>query len=65
MILLLAGLLCSPTLAGTAVNLKVKLDPSVIHIGAFYNGERVSVSGAIPDKSEVVIRVKGKRQDLE
>jgi len=65
MILLFAGLLCSPTLAGTAVNFKAKLDPSVIHIGAFYNGERVSVTGEVPGKSELVIRVKGKRQDLE
>lgn len=65
MLLLLAGLLCSPPLAGTAVTLKVKLDPAVIHIGAFYNGERVSVKGEVPGKSEVVIRVTGKRQDLE
>jgi len=64
-ILLLVGLLCSPPLAGAAVTFKVKLDPSVIHIGAFYNGERVSVTGEVPGKSEVVIRVKGKRQDLE
>ena len=65
MILLLAGLLCSPPLAGTAVTFKVKLDPAVIHIGAFYNGGRVSVTGEVPGKSEVVIRVKGKLQDLE
>jgi len=65
MILLLAGLLCSPPLAATAVTFKVKLDPAVIHIGAFYNGERVSVTGEVPGKSEVVIRVTGKRQDLE
>lgn len=64
-ILLLAALLCSPPLARTAVNFKVKLDPAVIHIGAFYNGERVSVTGEVPAKSEVVIRVKGKGQDLE
>ena len=65
MILLLTGLLCSPPLAGTAETFKVKLDPAVIHIGAFYNGERVSVTGEVPGKSEVVIRVTGKRQDLE
>jgi len=65
MIVLLAGLLCSPPLVGAAETFEVKLDPSVIHIGAFYNGERVSVTGEVPGKSEVVIRVKGKRQDLE
>jgi len=64
-ILLLAGLLCSPPIGETAVTLKTKLDPAVIHIGAFYNGDRVSVTGEAPAKSEVVIRVKGKRQDLE
>ena len=64
-ILLLAALLCSPPLARTAVTFKAKLDPAVIHIGSFYNGERVFVTGEVPAKSEVVIRVKGKGQDLE
>jgi len=64
-ILLLVVLLGSLTIAGTSVTFKAKLDPALIHIGAFYDGDRVSVTGEAPAKSEVVIRVKGKRQDLE
>jgi uncharacterized protein (TIGR02186 family) len=64
-ILLLAGLLGGPPLAVSAVNFKAELKPSVIHIGAFYDGQPVSVSGVAPATSEVVVRVTGKRQDLE
>jgi uncharacterized protein (TIGR02186 family) len=64
-IILFAVPLCSQPFASTGVTFKAELDPAVIHIGAFYNGERVSVTGEIPAKSEIVIRVKGKRQDLE
>jgi uncharacterized protein (TIGR02186 family) len=65
MLLLLAGLLCSPHPVRSAATLRAELEPAVIHIGAFYNGARVSVTGEAPADSEVVLRVTGKRRDLE
>ncbi len=64
-IILFVVLLCSQPFARTDVTFTAALDPAVIHIGAFFNGEKVSVTGEVPASSEVVIRVKGKRQDLE
>jgi len=61
----LTGLLFQPCAASSAEIIEESLAPEVIQIGIFYNGKQLTVSGEVPADSEAVVRVTGKRQDLE
>ena len=46
------------------VSSKVKHEPNLIAIGAFFNGTQLTVSGKIAAENEVVVIVTGKQEDL-
>ncbi len=50
---------------GAVMNVTWNVEPRVIQIGAFYNGQQISIRGSAPADSEVVVRVTGKSKDLE
>ncbi|MBW1635808.1 MAG: TIGR02186 family protein [Deltaproteobacteria bacterium] len=50
------------SLHATAASLEVI--PNVVHIGTFYNGTTVTLSGLIPETGEAILRVTGDKEDL-
>jgi len=42
----------------------LEIMPNVVRIGTFYNGTTITLSGAIPEKSEAILRVTGEREEL-
>ncbi len=58
-LLLLSGL--TPVRAEEVI---ATLDPTEVHISAFYNGTTVAVAGVIPADTEAVIRIIGQRENV-
>jgi len=50
--------------ANGAIPVKMKLEPSVVTIGASYNGAKVIVSGEIPRNAEALVTVNGREVDI-
>lgn len=51
--------------AHSTTPVKVSLEPSVVSIGALFNGAQITVSGEVPSASEVMIMVRGRNEDLQ
>ncbi|NCO61661.1 hypothetical protein GW860_08655 [bacterium] len=49
----------------SSIPVTVNTDPDVVKIGTLFNGTQISVSGTIPEDSEVIVQLTGKREDLE
>jgi hypothetical protein len=59
LLLIWSGLLIADKPRASAAHLRVK--PDAIHIGAFFSGESVHVSGEIPMGSQAIVEVIGRR----
>lgn len=62
--LLLLMLVCLPALAAAALPATLKVTPSVINIGASFNGINIKVDGTIPEDTDAVVRFKSGDQDV-
>jgi uncharacterized protein (TIGR02186 family) len=58
---MLLGLSGGGLQANDTAPVKMKLEPNVILIGAFYNGDKVSVSGEIPGGAKALLKVSGQQ----
>ena len=47
-----------------ATGASLEVIPNVVHIGTFYNGTTVTLSGLIPEAAEAILRVTGDKEDL-
>jgi len=56
--------MCLPKPSCSTVSAKVKHEPNLIAISAFFNGTQLTVSGKIATENEVVVIVKGKQEEL-
>ncbi len=69
LIIIMATVTWLPIMSITAeaidIQTNIQMEPNLIHIGAFYNGGQVSVSGEVPRDAEVIIRLSGATQDVE
>ena len=63
-IIMVASFMWHPQPADSMVSSKVKHEPNLIAIGAFFNGTQLTVSGKIGAENEVVVIVRGKQEDL-
>lgn len=53
-----------PLPAGSTVSEKIKHEPNLIAIGAFFNGTQLTVSGKVAAESEVAVIIRGKQEEL-
>jgi len=53
------ALLCGGALPGRVAGAEVKVSPDLVEIGAFFQGEEITVSGEIPGGAEAVMEVVG------
>jgi len=63
-IIMIASFMWHPQPANSMVSSKMKHEPNLIAIGAFFNGTQLTVSGKIAAENEVVVIVKGKQEEL-
>jgi uncharacterized protein (TIGR02186 family) len=63
-ILLTLGISLGAVSTPARAALQVKVAPGAIAIDTFYNGDRLLVSGQLPEDCEAVVRVIGERSDL-
>jgi uncharacterized protein (TIGR02186 family) len=63
-IIMIASFMWHPQPANSMVSSKVKHEPNLIAIGAFFNGTQLTVSGKIAAENEVVVIVTGKQEEL-
>jgi len=61
--LLVLGLLLAAGLPARAAEPGLKISPAVVQIGAFFNGQTVTVSGTIPAGTQAVLEVMGGSAD--
>jgi uncharacterized protein (TIGR02186 family) len=61
-VLPVAAMLCAPGPAVSSAKGSLNLEPNEIMIGALFSGAQVSVSGAIPAGSQVMVLVTGSRK---
>ena len=61
--LLVLGLLLAAGLPARAAEPMLKISPAQVHIGAFFNGQTVTVSGTIPAGTQAVLEVMGASAD--
>lgn len=64
MMVLLVGLAGLPVPGGAAATVHATLESHMVHIGALYNGAKVSISGELPAECDALIRVTGKPETL-
>lgn len=62
--LILTGLPWPFQPASNASAVDAELESRVVHIGTFYSGGKVSISGTVPAESEALVRVTGKTEEL-
>ena len=65
MLLAMAGIVFAPISRGAGKSPGFHLEPNLISMGASYNGARASISGDMPDTSEVVVCVSQKARDFD
>lgn len=53
-----------PQLAGSTVSVTTKNKPHLVHIGAFFNGTQLTVSGEVGIGNDVVVIVSGEQEEL-
>ncbi len=63
-IILTMYFICLPKSACSTVSVRVKHEPNLIAISAFFNGTQLTVSGKIAAENEVAIIVKGTQEEL-
>jgi uncharacterized protein (TIGR02186 family) len=63
-VIMIASFMWHPQPANSMVSSKVKHEPNLIAIGAFFNGTQLTVSGKIAAENEVVVIVTGKHEEL-
>jgi uncharacterized protein (TIGR02186 family) len=65
LVLLVTGLWACAHAAQASTSVEAYMEPSVVSIGAFFNGARITVKGKAPASSDIMITVTGKTEDLE
>ena len=62
--IIIASFIWHPRLAGSTMAVTTKNKPHLVHIGAFFNGTQLTVSGKVGIENDIVLIVKGKQEEL-
>jgi uncharacterized protein (TIGR02186 family) len=62
--IIVASFIWHPQLAGSTMAVTTKNKPHLVHIGAFFNGTQLTVSGKVGIENDIVLIVNGKQEEL-